>query len=222
MRFQDYNQTANYDFTAMTYGTITRTGTGLADTTVRTAGGFAMRFEPTYSPNLMHWEQNIPTGNIQNKTMTVSLWVKLNNSAYWAGTHTKPTLTIDYDNGTTITSVAQGNTNWQQLACTFTPTTGYGQIEMKVTGATDATGTDRYFYVDDVNVAYPAGVAIDLGNLDLWAEGLPVAPAIATMPSIQGVWDEPLSAHTVPGSAGKILKDTEANTDVTQAKVDTL
>jgi len=213
MRFQDYNQTANYDFTAMTYGTITRTGTGLADTTVRTAGGFAMRFEPTYSPNLMHWEQNIPTGNIQNKTMTVSLWVKLNNSAYWAGTHTKPTLTIDYDNGTTITSVAQGNTNWQQLACTFTPTTGYGQIEMKVTGATDATGTDRYFYVDDVNVAYPAGVAIDLGNLDLWAEGLPVAPAIATMPSITGVWDEPLSAHTIAGSAGKILKDGADNAE---------
>ena len=94
MRFQNYNQTANYDFTAMTYGTITRTGTGLADTTVRTAGGFAMRFEPTYSPNLMHWEQNVPTGNIQSKTMTDSLWVKINNSAYWAGTHTKPTLTF--------------------------------------------------------------------------------------------------------------------------------
>ena len=93
-----------------------------------------MRFEPTYSPNLMHWEQNIPTGNIQNKTMTVSLWVKLNNSAYWAGTHSMPTLTIDYDNGTTITSVAQGNTNCQQLACTFTPTTGYGQIVDIVTG----------------------------------------------------------------------------------------
>ncbi len=213
MRFQDYNQTANYDFTAMTYGTITRTGTGLADTTVRTAGGFAMRFEPTYSPNLMHWEQNVPTGNIQNKTMTVSLWVKLNNSAYWAGTHTKPTLTIDYDNGTTITSVAQGNTNWQLLACTFTPATTYGQIEMKVTGATDATGTDRYFYVDDVNVAYPAGVAIDLGNLDLWAEGLPVAPAIATMPSLGGVWDEPLSVHTIAGSAGKILKDGADNAE---------
>ena len=219
MRFQNYNQTANYDFTAMTYGTITRTGTGLSDTTVRTAGGFAMRFEPTYSPNLMHWEQNIPTGNIQNKTMTVSLWVKINNSAYWAGTHTKPTLTINYDNGTTVSSVALGNTNWQQLAVTFTPTTTYGQIEMKVTGATDATGTNRYFYVDDVNIAYPAGVAIDLGNLDLWAEGLPVAPAIATVPSLAGVWDEPLSAHTIAGSAGKVLADAEANTDVTQAKV---
>jgi len=222
IRFQNYDQTANSDFTHMPYGKIYRTGTGLADTTVRTAGGFAMRFEPTYSPNLMHWEQNVPTGNIQNKTMTVSLWVKLNNAAYYGGTHTKPTLTINYDNGTTVSSVALGNTNWQLLACTFTPTTTYGQIEMKVTGATDATGTNRYFYVDDVNVAYPAGVAIDLGNLDLWAEGLPVAPAIATMPSLGGVWDEPLSAHTIAGSAGKILKDGADNAELTQAKVDTL
>ena len=76
--------------------------------------------------------------------MTVSLWVKINNAAYYAGTHTKPTLTINYDNGTTITSVATASTSWQLLACTFTPATGYGQIEMKVTGATDATGTNRY------------------------------------------------------------------------------
>ena len=206
IRFQNYDQTANSDFTHMPYGKIYRTGTGLADTTVRTAGGFAMRFEPTYSPNLMHWEQNVPTGNIQNKTMTVSVWVKINNAAYYAGTHTKPTLTIDYDNGTTMSSVATTGTGWQQLAVVFTPTTTYGQIEMKVTGATDATGTNRYFYVDDVNVAYPAGVQVDLGGLDLWADGLPVAPAIATVPSLGGVWDEALTAHTVSGSFGWYVK----------------
>lgn len=218
IRFQNYDQTANSDFTHMPYGKIYRTGTGLADTTVRTAGGFAMRFEPTYSPNLMHWEQNVPTGNIQSKTMTVSLWVKINNSAYYGGTHTKPTLTINYDNGTTVSSVALGNTNWQQLAVTFTPATTYGQIEMKVTGATDATGTNRYFYVDDVNIAYPAGVAIDLGNLDLWAEGLPVAPAIATVPSLGGVWDEPLSAHTIAGSMGVLLSDAADSAELASIK----
>jgi hypothetical protein len=84
---------------------------------------------------------------------------------------------------------------------------------MKITGATDATTTSRYFYVDDFNIAYPAGVQIDLGGLDLWANGLPVEPAIATMPSITGVWDEPLSVHTVSGSAGKILKDAADNAE---------
>ena len=93
---------------------------------------------------------------------------------------------------------------------------------MKVTGATDATGTNRYFYVDDVNIAYPAGVAVNLGGLDLWADGLPVAPAIATVPSLAGVWDEPLSAHTIAGSAGVVVGEILSNTDATQAKVDTL
>jgi hypothetical protein len=157
----------------MTYGEIQRTHSTLPDTTVRTAGGSAMRFTPTSSTDSMYWEQIIPTGNIQTKTMTITCWVYINNAAYYAGTHTKPTLTVTYDQTSTVTAVATGTAgSWQQLACTFTPTTGYGQIEMKVTGATDATGTDRYFYVDDVNVAYPAGVAIDLGNLDLWADGI--------------------------------------------------
>jgi hypothetical protein len=211
--FQNWDG-ANADSTFTPYGLIIKSGTGLADTTVRTAGGFAMRFEPTYSPNLMHWEQNIPTGNIQSKTMTITCWVYINNAAYYAGTHTKPTLTVTYDQTSTVTAVATGTAgSWQQLACTFTPTTGYGQVEMKITGATDATTTSRYFYVDDFNIAYPAGVQVDLGGLDLWANGLPVEPAIATMPSITGVWDEPLSAHTIAGSAGKILKDGADNAE---------
>lgn len=207
IRIQNYDLTTNDDQCWMTYGVIQRTGTGLSDTTVRTSGGYAMRFTPTSSTYLMHWEQNIPTGNIQNKTMTISCWVRINLAAYYAGTHTKPTLTVTYDQTSTATSVATATAgSWQQLAVTFTPTTTFGQVVVSLTGATDATTTSRYFYVDDVNIAYPAGVAVDLGNLDLWADGLPVAPAISTMPSIQGVWDEPLSAHTVPGSFGYFIK----------------
>ena len=93
---------------------------------------------------------------------------------------------------------------------------------MKLTGASDATSPNNVFYVDDVNVSYPAGVAVDLGGLDLWANGLPVAPAIATVPSLAGVWDEPLSAHTIAGSAGVVVGEILSNTDATQAKVDTL
>jgi hypothetical protein len=178
-----------------------------------------MRFEPIYSPYLMHWEQTIPTGDIDTKTMTISVWVYINNAAYYAGTHTKPTLTVTYDNGTEISAVAAASAGaWQQLAVTFTPTTAYGQVEMKITGATDATGTNRYFYVDDVNIAYPAGVAVDLGNLDLWADGLPVAPAIATVPSLGGVWDEQLSAHTISGSMGVLLSDAADSAELASIK----
>ena len=221
--FQNYNQVDKVDFTHMPYGKVYRTGAGLADTTVRTAGGYAMRFEPTMTPEIMHWEQSVPIGDIQNKTMTISCWVKINNSAYWAGTHVKPTLTVDYDNGTSVTKTATATTDWQRLDLTITPATTFGQIDIRVSGATDATaGANSYFYVDDFNIAYPAGVTIDLGNLDLWADGLPVAPTIATMPSLGGVWDELQANHNITGSFGAIANETLSNTDVTQAKVDTL
>ena len=214
--------TTNKDRSIFRNGTIYRTGTGLSDTTVRTAGGYALKFDSRNGSDLMTWKQTIPTGDIQNKTMFVSVWVKISNSAYWAGTHTNPTLTINYDNGTTTSTVATNTTDWQLLSCVFTPATNYGQIEMKLTGASDATSPNNVFYVDDVNVSYPAGVAVDLGGLDLWANGLPVAPAIATVPSLAGVWDEPLSAHTIAGSAGVVVGEILSNTDATQAKVDTL
>lgn len=200
------NSVTNADSSWFRTGEIVRTGTSLADTTVRTAGGFAMRFMPISSTQLLKWEQTIPIGDISTKTMTITCWVYINNAAYYAGTHTKPTLSVNYDNGTTLSSVATGATGWQQLAVTFTPATSYGQVTVKVTGATDATGTNRYFYVDDVNVAYPAGYQVDLGSLDLWAAGLPVAPTIATMPSISGIWSVPESvAKATPGSIGKSI-----------------
>lgn len=208
LAFQNYDLTTSDDRFYMPYGEIQRTKAGLSDTTVRTSGGSAMRFMPTSSTNLIHWEQTIPTGDITSKTMTITCWVYINNAAYYAGTHTKPTLTVTYDDGaSSVTSVATATAgSWQQLACTFTPATSYGQVTMKITGGTDATGTNRYFYIDDFNIAYPAGVQVNLGGLDLWADGIPVAPAIATMPSITGVWDEPLTAHTVSGSFGAFIK----------------
>ena len=214
--------TTNKDRSIFRNGTIYRTGTGLADTTVRTAGGYALKFDSRNGSDLMTGKQTIPTGGIQNKTMFVSVWVKISNSAYWAGTHTNPTLTITYDQATTTSTVATNTTDWQLLSCVFTPTTNYGQIEMKLTCASDATSPNNVFYVDDVNVSYPAGIAINLGGLDLWANGLPVAPAIATVPSLAGVWDEPLTAHTIAGSAGVVVGEILSNTDATQAKVDTL
>ena len=90
---------------------------------------------------------------------------------------------------------------------------------MQLSGSTSATGSNAYFYVDDVNIAYPAGVQVDLGGLDLWADGLPVAPAIATMPSLGGVWDSLQTNHTIAGSFGAIAGEILSNTDATQAKV---
>jgi hypothetical protein len=211
LRIADFNNSANDDRGYLRLGNYQRTGPGLADTRVRTAGGYAIRLAPNSAAGLLTWpnlvsDRAVPTGNIQAKTMTITAWVYINDAAFYAGTHTKPTLNVKYDNTTTATAVAAATAgSWQQLAVTFTPTTTYGQIEVWVSGATSAAGAASYFYVDDVQVAYPAGVSVNLGGLDLWAAGTPVWPPIATFPSLGGVLDELLSAHTVPGTLGALL-----------------
>lgn len=203
----DYNDTTNDDRVWLTYGRFQRTGTGLTDTTVRTSPGFAMRFEPVDDGTgtfPLEWSQVVPTGNIQNLSMTISVWVYINNTAYDAGTYTMPTMTIDYDNGTLVSAVATATFgSWQQLAITFTPVTTYGQVTLTISGATTATGSNAYFYIDDFNVAYPAGVSLNLGSLDIWAGALPVTPTIATFPSL----------GTAERIADIILRRTTANVE---------
>jgi hypothetical protein len=103
------------------YGYFQRTGSGLSDTTVHTAGGTAMRLESTSSTNNLQFQFKVPTGNIQNRTMTMSIWVKMNSATYYAGTYQYPRLTIDYDNGTSVYSEPTTGTGWQLLSKSFTP-----------------------------------------------------------------------------------------------------
>jgi hypothetical protein len=206
LRIADFNDGANDDRGYLKRGNYQRTGAGLSDTTCRTAGGYAIRLAPNSGTSVLSWpnlvsERVVPTGNIQAKTMTVTVWAYINNAAFYAGTHIKPTLFVKYDNTTTVSSVATATAgSWQQLAVTFTPSTTYGQIEVWTACASDASGANVYAYVDDMQIAYPAGVSVNLGGLDLWAGATPVWPPIATVPSLGGVWDEAESAHTVVGS----------------------
>ena len=208
LKITNENGTTNKDSDYLGYGSFVRTGDGLADTTARTIGSgkFAMRLRPNDPAAVLGWSQIIPTGNIQNKTMMVSAWVKINSANYYAGTHINPTLRVTYDTSTDITSVASNSTGWQQISLTFTPATSSGQITFQIEGATGAASTDADFYIDDINVSYPSGVAIDLGGIDLWAHAEPVKPTIATMPSLAGIWDELLTSHTISGSFGMFIK----------------
>ena len=213
LKYTTYNGTANDDRGVLQYGNFQKTGTGLTDTTVHTSGGFAMRFQPTSSTNLLAWSFKIPTGNIQNRSMTVALWVNINNATYYAGTHQKPRLNVNYDNGTTAYAEATGTTGWQLLAVTFTPATTYGQLTVTVNGKTDATGTNSYFYVDDFSVLYPAGYQLNLGAMDLWANALPITPPIATNLSAQDVWTASSTVSYGANTMGSTLISAEQKAD---------
>lgn len=212
VRFQNYNSTANDHRSWLNYGKQVSTGDGLTDTTVHTSGTgkFALRFEPLSSATNLDWTFTIPTGNIATKTMTVTVWVKINSATFYAGTHQKPRLTVNYDNGTLAYAEALGNTNWQLLAVSFTPTTSYGQITVTVSGRTDATGSDAYFHIDDFGVAYPPSTSLDLGGMDNWANALPVTPPIAlpisALTVAQGVWQQLTTTSWGTGSLGESVK----------------
>ncbi len=223
VKYNTFNGTANDHRMYTPYGNTQSTGDGLTDTTVHTSGSgkFAIRFEPTSSTNNLEWEFTIPTGNIQNKTMTISVWCKMNSATYYSGTHQLPRLTIDYDNGTPAHHQAGETTDWQLLFVTFTPTTTYGQITVTLSGRTDATTTNAYIYFDDFTVAYPPSVALDLGGMDNWANALPVTPPIALPISAgtvaQNVWQQLTATSWGTGSMGEQLKIVDDKADIADA-----
>jgi len=194
------------------YGKTVRTGDGLTDTTARTAGAnkFGIRFESTSSTTNLEWAYNIPTGNIEDKTMVVSVWCKIASATYYAGTHQNPRLTVTYDNGTVTYAQATDSTEWQLLSVPFTPTTDFGQITVALTTLTDATTTNAYVYFDDFAVMYPPSVSLDLGGMDNWAGGFPVTPPIALPISAgtvsQGVWQQLSTTSWGTGTMGEKCK----------------
>lgn len=205
IKFHNVNAVSNEHQVDNPYGVIHSSGDALIDTTVHTSGTgkYAVRFAPSSSSNNLIWDFDIPTGNISTKTMTVSVWCKINSATYYAGTHQLPRLTINYDNGTTAYHQAGETTDWQLLFVSFTPTTTYGQITVTLSGRTDATSTNAYIYWDDFAVAYPPSVALDLGGMDNWANALPVTPPIAL----------PISAGTVAQSVWQQLTTTSWGTN---------
>lgn len=196
IKISGYNTTANDDRCYLKYGYYQKTGTGLADTTCRTSGGFAHRLRSTSATNVLPYpnlvsERVVPTGNIQNKPMTIGVWMKINNGAYYGGTHIMPKLYVKYDDTTIVSATATQTTNWQFVSVSFTPTTTFGQVETWVETATDAytpTLSNADVYLDDFSILYPAGVTLDLGTLDLSANGTPVWPPIATSATPQDIW----------------------------------
>lgn len=209
--FQDVNATG-VDYTKQPFGDIIRCGTGLADTKEHN-GNQTLKFISKSGTNRTYWEQLVPTGDIQNKDMTVGVWVWIDNTAYDAGVYEMPRLTVSYDNDTATTygeAIATFGA-WQFIHASFSPTTTYGQIKVKLSTMTDASLANAPVYFGDMSVLYPAGHTISLGDMNLWADGLPVSPSISTTVSAQDVWaadPTTFGTGTVGEEVNKIKIDT--------------
>jgi len=222
IRFTEIDSISNNDGIRTIFGRIRRTGDSLPDTTVRTsgAGKFALRINSLEGGSDMCWDCFVPTGNIQNKTMSISCWIKINSADYYAGSsYNLPTLKVIYDTTSQVSMIAQPTTDWQLLTVSFTPLTTYGQVQMVICGNSDASvESNRYFYVDDISVFYPPGVALNLGGLDLWADGLPITPPIATSVNANDVWAV-LPATFNSGSVGAMVVKIDKTGDANQGLI---
>jgi hypothetical protein len=200
--FESFNDTVGDDRMTYNLGKTQR-----VSTPVHTAGGSAWRFEPTSSAERFEFPFDIPTGNIQNLTMVVGVWCYINSANYWAGTdYEMPRLNVTYDGTSSVYAEAsQTAGEWQFLFVPITPVTTAGKISIVLSGLTDAVDADRYFYLDDMSVLYPAGYKLDLGGLDIWDNGLPVLPPIATLMSAKDVWAVPSASVNVSGTVGGSL-----------------
>lgn len=208
--FANLNLVANADVSYLPEGIIRRCGYGLSDDTVWTgavfgsasAGQFAMRMIPNLNATSpLSYGQTKTTGNIQNKLMTVSARVKIKNAAFYAGTHQSPTLRVVYDEGTEVTATAADNTTDQLLQVSFTPTTTSGAISVYIEGNTDAVEADAEFYVGEILIPLPEGVAVDTTRLGTWVNAMPL-PSTSTFEPPASAWNAIASAHNSTGTMG--------------------
>lgn len=222
VRFVDYDGTSTDDRALYSLARTQRTNAALSDTTVHTAGGSAIRFEPISAGERFEWSFDVPTGNIQGRMMAVAVWCKINAAGYYAGAYELPRLAVEYDGGTTIYDEAVASTSWQLLSVNFEPTTATGKITITLSGRTDAAGSDRYFYWDDFSILYPAGYTLNLGSMDIWDSALPVLPPIATLASALDVWTALSTVDYGANTMGDTLVDAAANAVSIKAKTDNL
>jgi len=132
----------NNDFVYLPSGNFRRTGTGLTDTTVRTAGTnkYSIRLNSLLGTEELAWKFNVPNGNIQNKTMTIGIWCNIASSKYWTGgtNYQMPRLTLEYDDGaSTAYAEAAQILGWQYLFVPVTPLTTFGEVKCKLTTIND-------------------------------------------------------------------------------------
>lgn len=223
IRISDNNDVSNDDIVYTPLGYFKRTGYGLSDTTVwngtsftaGSAGETCLRFQPTSSATPLVYvdnERSTIIGNCQNSPVLISARIKINNATYYAGTHTKPTLKVTYDGGTVVSAVASGTTDAQHLQVVFTPTTTIQDVKIEILGATDATGTNAYFYLGELLVNTPPGNVIDTTRMGSFNRALPLG-TFRTIPTPDVTWDLLTANHQVSGSFGEQATRTEIKTD---------
>lgn len=198
IKFQDMDGNTSKHRWYTNYGSWWSAGSGLADTTVRTAGSLSLVSKPENATTGSSWTFKIPA----NPTSQAGVF----GYVYRNATFSSGTLKVElYLPGTLLTGTPDAT-------YTFPATTGawlpfnisayysgavarYAQV--RITGVTATSGA--YFFVDDL---YDAGTGNKVAGLDLWDEGQPsqimVQSDFSVVPSaVWGYSDQNTQANTM-------------------------
>jgi hypothetical protein len=168
-------------------------------------GQYAMRCIPDLnSAGTLSYVQTKTTGDISGLLMTVSARIKIKNAAYHAGVHTNPTLRVVYDTDVEVSAIATDTTDAQLLQVSFTPSTSAGSIRVYIEGATDAAASDAEFYLGELLIPLPEGVAVDTTRLGIWVDAMPL-PSVSTLEAPSSVLNSHLPSFNAPNTPGSAL-----------------
>ena len=228
-KFQDMDGSTSKHRWYTNYGSWWSAGSGLTDTTVRTAGSLSLVSKPENATTGSAWIFKIPA----NPASQVGVF----GYVYRNATFSSGTLKVElFLPGTLLTATPDATYTFPTTTTEWLPfnisayysgsVARYAQV--RITGVTATAGA--YFFVDDL---YDAGTGNKVAGLDLWDEGQPsqimVQSDFSVVPSAvwgysdsntqantmgqrqvdvaTAVWDEVAGSHTTPGTTGAKLKD---------------
>jgi hypothetical protein len=197
-------------------------GAGLADTTTRTPGSLALAIKPRNAVTGSQLIFKIPANPASNVQVYGYVY---RNATFSSGDviaelFLPGTLLTDTPDDTfTLSTTTEAWQLWKLSAYYSGSVARYARV--RLTGKTSTAGA--YMFLDDI---YDAQTNNKVAGMDLWDIGhispIMLALDLSALPEQTrvAVWSD--SDTYSAGEKGKVLADTEANTDLTQAKVDQL
>lgn len=205
IKFHKFNQTTNDHRWYTKYGIARSTGSGLADTTVRTSGSLGLRIAPTDSTAGFTWQFNIPA----KANSIINFFAYLQKNAAF-GTD-DCTIELYLPGSTTpddTTDLSDVTGSWQAASLSANYTSSIDSLATIKIIAKTATSA-AYLYVDDLfNGGNGVSTTFDkVTGLDTWYEGKPIEIIGAQAISAADVWTFSTTNLTAPETTGKQLKD---------------
>lgn len=204
-------------------GSFWSSGSGLADTTTRTAGSLALAIKPEDAANgTDDFIVRVPA----NPTSQVVFYGYLYRNATFSSGDIKVELFLP---GTLLTDAPDASYtlptttgSWLPFVVSaYNPATVARYARVRITAKTATAGA--YCFLDDI---YDAQTGNKVAGLDLWDQGhispIIVAADYSSIPEQTrvAVWSD--TNDYAVGSKAKTLTDVQSNTDLTQAKVNEL